>query len=165
MRQIINVLFCISMLSFTVCSCSKDDDCNADIEEEIIVVEPTVEELMVDHGIWEFTNYNVLEIISTTNNNITNEAINSNTSELLIGFTMEFLAEGNVVINHPLSGEIIRTWTIIEGNIFFDIDSTTPQIWQNVQVDDNSLSIETQLFSIFEDTFDTVEHYGTLHFE
>ncbi len=164
MRRIINVWFCISLLSVTVLSCSKDDD-GSNKEEEVIVIEPAIEELLVEHGIWSFTNYNVLEIISSTNDNITNDAINTNVSEIFTGFTMHFFEDGNVIINHPLSGEIIRTWTLFEGDIIFDIDANTPQIWKNIQVDEDILSIETQLFSIFEDTFDMVEHYGRLNFE
>ncbi|MEO1032325.1 MAG: hypothetical protein AAFX55_13015 [Bacteroidota bacterium] len=163
MRHLLNILLLISIISFTTFSCSKDDD--TAVEEEIIEEEPTTEELLVAQDIWTFTGYEVLEIVSTTDESITNEAINTNTSELLDGFTMNFTEEGMVVINHPISGEITRTWTLFEEDIIFDIDTNTPQIWQNIQVAEENLSIETQLFSIFEDTFTIVEHYGKLNFE
>ena len=155
----------LSSIIFFSFSCSKDDDNTITEEDEVVIIEPTTEELLVEHGIWSFTNYDVLEIVSTTNDNITNEAVNAYTNELLTGFTMEFLEDSNVIINHPISGEIIRTWTIFEDDIIFDADSNTPQIWQNIQVDEDAMRIETQLFSIFEDTFDIVEHYGQLNFE
>ena len=156
------ILSSIAIFSF---SCSKNDDNTNTEEDEVVIIEPTTEELLVEHGIWSFTNYDVLEVVSTTNDNITNEAIDTYTTELLTGFTMEFLEDSNVIINHPISGEIIRTWTLFEDDIIFDVDSNTPQIWQNIQVDEDVLSIETQLFTIFEDTFDMVEHYGKLNFE
>ncbi|WP_299227346.1 hypothetical protein [uncultured Psychroserpens sp.] len=162
MRYSLCIIFCISIISISICSCSKNDD---DIVEEQLVAEPTFEELLVEFSPWSFTNYEVLEIVSTTNENITADDINNYTSELLAGFIMEFTEDGVVILNHPISGEITRTWTLFEEDIIFDIDSNTPQIWQNIQVEEGRFSIETQLFSIFEQTFEIVEHYGQLNFE
>ena len=152
------------MSTLIIYSCSKDDDEVVDEEQEEIV-EPTREELLVINSPWTFTSYEVMEVTSTTNENITDEDINNFTTNLLAGFTMDFSEDGTLIIDHPLSGEISRTWVIFNDDIIFDSESNTPQIWQNIEVSENNMSMETTLFSIFEDTFDSVEHYGKLHFE
>lgn len=153
------ILITLALFNF---ACNNDDA----LEEEVLVIpEPTVEELLVDFSPWTFTNYEVLEIISTTDQTITDIEINEYTTELLTGFTMDFKSDGMVVINHPLSGELERTWAIFNDDILFDTDSSTPQIWKNIEITEESLSIESELFSIFEESFTIVEHYGQLYFE
>lgn len=166
MKQKVNFFLAIMLCILSLYSCSKDDGIElSDENQEIISPEPTIEELLVENSPWDFTNYEVLEIVSTTNPSITNNDINNHVSNLLQGFSLTFNADGTVIINHPLSDEIVRTWVLFNNDIIFDSESNTPQIWQNIQVSNEDLSIENTLFTIFESSFDSVEHYGKLNFE
>lgn len=150
------------LLTLVGLSCSEDD---VSLPEQEVITEPSMEEMLVSASPWSFTNYEVLEIVETTNESISEIDINNHTNSLLDGFTLNFNEDGTVVLNHPLSGEINRTWVLFEDDIIFDSESNTPQIWKNIQVNNEILSVESTFFTIFEDNFDSVEHYGKLNFE
>ncbi len=164
----INITLAMSLMLLILCSsCSTqevEDDIARQSMEDISIQE--LRNQLVNSGPWVVESYDVLDVNFSTSVTITNEEISTHIiRRQLRGYTVDFAQDGTVTIDFPVNGKHVRTWRILLGSILIFNDSQVPQFWQNVMVNEDSMSIDLDLYSVVEDHSTVVEHFGRLRFK
>lgn len=158
----------ISLMLLILCpSCSKlEIEGDAILESTKDIRIEDLRNQLVNSGPWIVEHYDVLDVKFSSSDTITNTEISDHIiKRQLNGYILDFAEDGTITIDIPVTGLHTRTWRILLGSILIFNDSQIPQFWQNAIVNEDSMSIDLDLYSVLEDHPAVVEHFGRLHFK